>query len=726
MYCNQASGLGPGPRASEGETLKRALLILLALTAVTATADEGMWMPQQVPQIAARLEQMGLKIDPSRLSDLTGDPLGAVISLGGCTASFLSSDGLIVTNHHCAFGSLQANSTPQRDLITNGFLAHTRDEELPAAPGTKVWVTTNIEDVTARVTGNLSPKLSDADRERTIERREKELVTECEKPGGLRCRVSSFFEGSQFLRTTQLELSEVKLVYAPARAIGEFGGEVDNFEWPRHTGDWSFLRAYQNGQPYHPRHWLKLSTDGVNVGDLVIVAGYPGRTFRYKTADEVRNYQEFVYPSSIRYFTDAMNLLEDRGKAGKEVAIRNSSRIKSFANSLKNYTSVNEGFTKDHILDSRVSREAAMRKIDPTILDEIARINTQHFQTRERDAVLTWLLGSSTAGQFRDRGSILLAQAGQILRVAAERPKKDADRAAGYQQRDLDRIRQASDRAQRMFDPGTDRAVVRYFLSEAEKLPGTERIEAIDRAVTAAGGVDKLVDQLYSNTKAGDATERAKMLAESTKQLQARNDAMLEFVGSLMPLVEANEQRDLAYDGAMSRLRPRYFEVLRQVSGGDLYPDANGTLRLTFGKVEGYTPKDATFYTPQTTLSGVLQKETGAEPFASPKALLTAARDRARTTPWFDPQLHDVPVNFLSTCDTTGGNSGSPTLNAKGELVGLLFDGNYESIDADFLFTQAITRSIHVDTNYMLWVMDAVDGAHNLMQELGVASRLNH
>jgi len=713
--------------------VKKTILFLIAAVAVNAYAGEGMWMPQQVPQLAPQLRSMGLKIDPAKLADLTGDPLGAVIALPGCTAAFVSPDGLIVTNHHCAFGSIQQNSTAERDLITTGFVARTRDQELPAAPGTKVWVTTRIEDVTDRVSGNVPAKLNDADRERLLAKREKALVAECEKPGGLRCRVSSFFEGSQYLCTTQLELSDVKLVYAPARSVGEYGGEVDNFEWPRHTGDWSFFRAYQNGAPYHPRHWLKLSTDGVNPGDPIVVAGYPGRTFRYKTADEVRNYKEYVYPSSIRYYADAMKILEDAGKKNKDVAIRNSSRIKSFANSLKNYTSVNEGFTKDRILEARFAREEQMRKAiaaDPSLakdssnLDEIARLNAEHFRTRERDAILVWLLGSSTFGQFRERGSVMLAQAGQILRVAKERPKSDADRAAGYQQRDIQRIGQGSDRAQRVMDAGSDRAIVRYFLAEAAKLPQSQRIDAIDKAVAAPGGIDACLDQMYANTKIGDATERTKMLGQSTQQLQARNDAMLKFVASILPLVDANEERDLAYDGAMSRLRPGYFEALRKVSGANLYPDANSTLRLTFGTVEGYTPRDATMYTPQTTLAGVLQKETGQEPFASPKALLAAAKDPAKTSPWFDPQLGDVPVNFLSTADTTGGNSGSPTLNAKGELVGLLFDGNYESIDADFLFNPAMTRSIHVDTNYMLWVMDAVDGAQNLMRELGVTPRV--
>lgn len=705
------------------------LTVLIALPVFApAHANEGMWMPQQVPQLAGELRQLGLQVDPGKLADLTGDPLGAVVQLPGCTASFVSPDGLIVTNHHCAFGSIQHNSTPERNLIDNGFLAHTRAEELPAAPGTKVWVTTKIEDVTARVSGNLNGDraaagrpYTDAARAKEIDRREKELVAECEKPGRLRCRVSSFFEGSQYLRLTQAEISDVRLVYAPARAIGEFGGEVDNFEWPRHTGDFSFYRAYVDGQPYHPKHWLKVSTEGVDAGDLVIVAGYPGRTFRYKTADEVRNFKEFNYPTNIRYFTDVMAILEAASKNDKKVALRNTSRIKGLANSLKNYTSVNEGFTKDRILESRIAREEAMRKAiasDASLakyakrLDEIARVNAELLTTRERDLALTWLVGA--------RSSPMLMQALQIVRVATERPRKDIERLAGFQERDWSRIRQASDRAQRVIDVGSDRTAVRYMLGEASKLPQNQRIKAIDDAVAAAGGIDAFLDQLYSATKIADQAERTKMLGESAGQLSARNDSMIRFVTSLLPLLDQNEERELAAGGAMVRLRPGYFELLRKVTGGNLYPDANSTLRLTFGRVEGYTPRDATAYTPQTTLHGVVEKEKGEEPFASPKALLASASDREKAKPYVDPEIGDVPVNFLSTCDTTGGNSGSPTLNAKGELVGLLFDGNYESIDSDFLFNPAMTRSIHVDIVYALWVMDAVDGAQELLRELGV------
>ena len=670
-------------------------LAVFVLAALPVFADEGMWMPGQIPAIAPELKKLGLEIDPKRLSDLTGDPLGAVVQLPGCTAAFVSAEGLIATNHHCAFGSIQHNSTAERDLISDGFLARTREAELPAAPGTKVWVTTGIEDVTAKMAQGVAALKSDVERAKTIDRREKELVAECEKAGGVRCRVAPVFEGSQWLRLTQAELTDVRLVYAPSSKIGEFGGEIDNFEWPRHTGDFAFYRAYAAGKPYQPKHWLKFAAGDRDEGDLVIVAGYPGRTYRYKTADEVRNYEEFVYPVTVRYLTDVIRLLEEAGKDDREVQILNASRIKSLSNSLKNYASVAEGFKKDGITAARVGRE---KGLNAPALEEIRKINATSFATRERDLVLDFLAS---------RGSPMLSQAVTIVRNARERVKPDLERPTRFQDRGATALKAASDRAQRTMHAGSDRAVLQYFLNEAAKLPEAQRIPAAD------------LDKLYANTKIGDAAERAKMLGETAEQLKARGDAMLDYAFVLVPLIEQREERELAASGAMARLRPAYFEALKKATNQTLYPDANSTLRLTFGKIEGYTVKDATWYLPQTTLRGVVAKETGKEPFESPKALLAAAADPLKTKPYVDPEVKDVPVNFLSTCDTTGGNSGSPTLNAKGEFIGLLFDGNYESIDSDFLFNPADTRSIHVDSQYMLWVMDVVDGAHELMRELG-------
>jgi hypothetical protein len=712
--------------------MKKFLTVMAMLTATSAFAAEGMWMPQQIPLLGDQLKKAGLQIDPNRFADLTGDPMGAVISLGGCSASFVSPDGLAVTNHHCGFGALQFNSRPDRDLITNGFLAKTREEELPGG-GTRIFVTTGIEDVTARMTSALNAKLSDYDREQALDRASKQLVEECEKPGGVRCRVASFFEGTQYLRTTQMEIRDVRLVYAPALGIGDFGGETDNWMWPRHTGDWSYLRAYvgkdgkpadysKDNVPFHPAHYLKVATTGVQPGDMVIVAGYPGRTFRYRTAAEVTAMQDYSYPTTIRYATDLNNILREMGKTDKDVEIRNASRIKGNDNVLKNYTGTLEGFRKDNIVGMRQTRETQlasyiashpdMKQYAPA-LDQMNALQQRAAATRQRDTVFSWIF----------RSSPMLSQARTLYRMSIERPKADIDRVAGFQQRDWQRVSEATARAQRTLEPKSDRAGLKYFLNESQKLPADQRIKAIDDAIARAGSIDALLDQLYANTKVGDAGERKAMLAESTAQLSARHDAMIDLAAALSPLDLETEHTEREIAGAMSRVRPQYMQALKAMNGGVMYPDANGTLRITFGRVEGYAPRDAVYYAPLTTVGGIAQKDTGSGEFNSPKALLDAIRAK-NFGPYADPKLGEVPVNFLSTCDTTGGNSGSPTLNARGELTGLLFDGNYEALGSDFVVDPKLTRSIHVDALYMLWVMDAVDKADNLLQEMGITPKL--
>ena len=709
------------------------LWTVIMLIATSAFGAEGMWMPQQIPMVADQLKKAGLQIDANRFADLTGDPMGAVISLGGCTASFVSPDGLAVTNHHCAFGSLQFNSRPDRDLITNGFLAKAREEELPAAPGSRIWVTTGIEDVSAKMSAAVNAKMNDYDRELALDRASKQLVEECEKPGGVRCRVASFFEGAQYLRTTQMEIRDVRLVYAPALGVGNFGGETDNWMWPRHTGDWSYLRAYvgkdgkpadysKDNVPYRPAHVLKVATTGVQQGDLVIVAGYPGRTFRYRTAAEVRAMQDYSYPTTIRYATDLNNLLRELGKNDKDVEIRNASRIKGNDNTLKNYTGTLEGFRKDNIVGMRQQRETQLAayiashpemKQYAAAVDQMNALQQRVAATRQRDTVLTWIV----------RSSPMLTQARSIYKLSVERPKADIDRAPGFQQRDWQRLTDAASRAQRTIEPKSDRAGLRYFLNESQKLPSDQRLKAIDDAIARAGGIEPLLDSLYASTKLGDLNERKAMFGESTAQLTARHDAILDLVASLAPLELEMDRAEKDIAGAMTRVRPQYMQALKALNGGVMYPDANGTLRITFGRVEGYAPRDAVYYTPLTTVSGIVQKDTQSGEFNSPKALLEAIRAK-NFGPYADPKLHEVAVNFLSTCDTTGGNSGSPTLNARGELTGLLFDGNYESLGSDFVFDPKLTRSIHVDALYMLWVMDAVDNAHNLLQEMGIAPKL--
>ncbi len=715
---------------SRSAALRLALVLSFAVAA-GARSDEGMWMPRQIPELGPELKAAGMELDLARLADLTGDPMGAVVSLGGCTASFVSPEGLIVTNHHCVYGTVQFNSTPERDLITLGFLAGSRKEELPAAPGSYVYVTTGIRDVTGEVLGDPKSVASDAELARQVERRSRQLVDACEKPGGVRCNVARFYEGSLFLEITQMEIRDVRLVYAPAEGIGNFGGETDNWMWPRHTGDFGFLRAYvgpdgrpadpdRANVPYRPKHWLKVATRGVQEGDLVWIPGYPGRTFRYRTAGEVGAAREFSMPQSVALSREMIGLLEQENQRGKAVEIANYGRIRGFANSMKKYEGILLGMADGKVEAQRVRRESPLRAAaaaDATHGDPVARIaelDAAERATRERDFVLDWL----------DRASPMYSQAFKLWRLAEERPRPDLDREEGYRERDLSRFQQGMARAQRSIEAASDRAGLRVLLTRAAALPEGQRIAPIDARLAATGRatdaerVEALLDELYAATTVADLAERKKMFEETTAQLAARHDSMVAFAAQLAPLAAARRERDDAFDGAMLRVRPTYLAEIQEHSGGRHYPDANSTLRFTYGRVTGYVPRDAVSYQPRTSLAGLVAKVTGVDPFVAPETLLHAAK--SVPVAFVDPQLGSVPVDFLSTCDITGGNSGSPTLNGRGELVGLAFDGNWEGVVSDYLFDDEVVRTIHVDAVYIRWVMDEVDRAHDLLREMGL------
>ena len=712
---------------------------LLALALATgAVADDGMWMPQQIPALGDELKKLGLQIDPKQFADLTGFPMGAIVSLGGCSASFVSPEGLVATNHHCVYGALQYNSTPQNDLVRNGFLAKTRGEEIQALPDARVYVTTNIEDVTSQILAAFPANITDAERDRLITRRRRELINKCEQGGGKRCLVSSFFEGGQYLKLTQMEIRDVRLVYAPALGVGNFGDEIDNWMWPRHTGDFAFYRAYvgrdgkpadhaKENVPYRPKHWLKISTRDLDVDDLVLVAGTPGTTNRHATAAEFQNALDYELPTSVRYRTMLRDVLQERGKDNREIALRNASRIAGFENYLKKHTGTLEAFKRDQILEERQALERRdQRALDETLRksydaasEELEKIVAGQRATRERDTLFAWLYTASP----------MLTQANHLYRLSIEKTKNDLDRAEDYTERNRKRLQQSLTRNRRSIEPGSDRAGLRLFLLEATKLPANQRIPPIDAALAATGQttpeaqVDALLDRIYANTQIGNADAEAKMFEETTRQLEARNDSMIAFAASLRPFAAQLDETKAARAGAMSRLRPVMLAALRAARGGRLYPDANSTLRVGFGQVKGYRPRNAVTYAAQTDVRGVLEKETGVEPFASPARLLERA-EKKEFGPYVDEELRSLPVAFISTNVVTNGSSGSATLNAWGELCGLAFDSNWEGVGSDFFVAEEITRTIHVDSRYMLWVMDAVDDADNLLREMGIQPQL--
>ena len=722
--------------------MKRFLLVLaLALAAFPAVADEGMWMPQQIPALADRLRAAGFTGDAKSFADLTGFPMGAIVSLGGCSASFISPDGLIATNNHCVQGSLQYNSTPEKNLIVDGYLARTREEELSNGPGSRVWVTVSVKEVTDEITGKIDPKLTDRKRFDVIERRVKERTAACEKDG-LRCRVASFFEGLRYFEIAQLEISDVRLVHAPPQGIGNYGGEADNWQWPRHTGDFSFYRAYvgkdgkpapysKENVPYHPKHFLKVSPKGASPGELVFVAGYPGRTQRHETYAEVKERTEWTLPRSVRRSKEMIAILEATTKGQKELEIKAEPRMRGLLNGMKKNEGVLEGLLKGGILARKQAKQEALEAWiagDPEskrqfgdVLPALAAMQAESLKTRERDAVL--------AGMYM--GSTLLSTANQLYRLSLEAPKKDIDRDPAYQERNWSRMKEGLERMQKTYDNRLDRPMLRYSLLEAAGLPAEQRIAPVDALVGLSAGlakdevakkVDTYLDALYAGTKLPEKEFRIGLFGKPTKELVDAKDTALQLATALHPLMEANRETEKANDGKLSRLRPRYMRALLAQGGGLVAPDANSTLRVTFGRVMGVDPRDGLRYLPQTTLQGVVDKHTGEGEFNVPARELAAVKAlrAGKKTPYLDEKLGDVPVDFLSDVDTTGVNSGSAVLDSQGELVGLLFDGTLETVASDFLFDTEKTRSIQVDTRYLLWTWDAVEGAKNLLDEIGI------
>jgi len=713
---------------------------VLFATASLMTADEGMWMPQQLPALARQLKAMGFTGDTSAFADLTGQPLGAIVSLGGGSASFVSADGLIATNHHCVQGSLQYNSNPERNLMEQGFLAKTRADELWNGPGSRVFVTVSVRDVTDDIVGKLDPQLSDRARFDAVEKRVKELTAACENDG-LRCTVSSFFEGKKWFAICQMEIQDVRLVYAPAAGIGNFGGEIDNWRWPRHAGDFAFYRAYvspagksvaysKDNVPYKPKHWLRVSPQGANPGDLVFVAGYPGRTARLSPYAEVKQAVDWSLPRTVKRNTDQIALLEKLSKQDKETAIRVSTRIRGLNNSLTKSKGVLESMTKGGLLAEREAHEKSLlawidadpkRKADfGDVLPAFNALVADRTRTRDRDSLVDEISGGM--------GSVM-GSAQTLYRLSIERPKSDMDRDPAFQERNWSRMREAQDRLQRSLDVKADRVLMTYSLAEVAKLPASQRIEVLDREIGLSTGlseadsgkaIDRFLDKLLAGTQLYQKDVRLARLDLSTAELLATNDTAIKLAAALYPLMEAIREKTKERSGATYRLGPRFAEALLSQGGGLVSPDANGTLRVAFGQVMGIPASDGTLKPAQTTLQGIVEKATDASPFNAPKAELAAikALRAGNKTPYFDPKLNDVPVDFLSTVDTTGGNSGSATLNSKGELVGLLFDGTYDTVASDYLFDPVRTRSIHVDSRYMLWTLAEVDAATNLLDEL--------
>ncbi|MCP1584817.1 S46 family peptidase [Pseudoxanthomonas mexicana] len=707
---------------------------LSLLAAQIAQAGEGMWVPQQLPEIAGPLKKAGLKLSPQQISDLTGDPMGAVVALGGCTASFVSPNGLVVTNHHCAYGAIQLNSTAENNLIKNGFNAPTTADEVSAGPNARVFVLDEITDVTKDAKAAIATAGDDAlARTKALEAFEKKLIADCEAEAGFRCRLYSFSGGNTYRLFKNLEIKDVRLAYAPPGSVGKFGGDIDNWMWPRHTGDFAFYRAYvgkdgkpaafsKDNVPYRPKHWLKFADQPLGAGDFVMVAGYPGSTNRYALAAEFDNTAQWTYPTIARHYKNQIAMVEAAGKQNADIQVKYAATMAGWNNTSKNYDGQLEGFKRIDAAGQKQREEAAVLgwlkgqgvKGQPALGAHAKLLDLLEQSKATRDRDLTLALFNNTA---------MLGSATQLYRLSIEREKPNAERESGYQERDLPAIEGGLKQLERRYVAAMDRQLQEYWLNEYIKLPADQRVAAVDAWLGGndAAAVKRALDRL-AGTKLGSTEERLKWFAADRKAFEASNDPAIQYAVAVMPTLLKLEQERKTRAGENLAARPVYLQALadyKKSQGEFVYPDANLSLRITFGNVMGYAPKDGVEYTPFTTLEGVVAKETGQDPFDSPKALLDAVAAK-RYGGLEDKRIGSVPVNYLSDLDITGGNSGSPVLDAHGKLVGLAFDGNWESVSSNWVFDPKMTRMIAVDGRYLRWIMQEVYPAPQLLKEMNV------
>ncbi len=713
------------------------LLITISLLPTSVLGDEGMFLPDTLNELPIKkLQQRGLKIPITDIYNPNGPSIkDAVVIVDGGTGEFLSNEGLLLTNHHVAFDALVSASSAAKDYASNGYLAKTRAEELPAQ-GYTCQITQDLKDVTADVLKGVTDSMSPQERSMTIANNARSIQTANAKPAeGITAQVQALNEGLSYYLFTYLTFVDVRIVYAPPKNIGFYGGDPDNFEWPRHDGDFTFMRVYAgpdgkpapysvNNVPYKPKKFLSISMAGVKENDFVMVMGYPGSTRRYRESYSVAYNQDVFMPFLIDLFHEQIDGLQEAGKANRELQIKLQSRIFDISNTLKDFEGSVIAMRREGIVETKRKEEAAFtqwvnqnpdrQKKYGEVLPSLKNIYDELNRTQPRDSLIQQLNAVSDIFQI----------AGIIAAAAADKEKPQAQRNPNLAMLAV-RAKGAVPEvfADRM--PGFERRILAFLLRKAAELPPSQKIEPIEKRFGSLQGEarvraeEEFASTVLESKKLSTPESLAALFDMTPAQLREMHEPLLDFAGEISALNDQVQDRTRAFNSTVAKWRPLLVRGVSEMRGGMRYPDANRTLRFSYGEVKGYIPKDAAIYQPFTTLSGVIEKDTGREPFDAPEKLkqLYRARDFG---PYATPDGQNVPVDFLSTTDIIGGNSGSPIMNGRGEQVGIVFDGNYEGLGNDFFYNDAKGRTISVDIRYVLFIADKFGGAGYLLKELDI------
>ncbi|HEX2983754.1 MAG TPA: S46 family peptidase, partial [Ignavibacteriales bacterium] len=612
-----------------------------------------------------------------------------------------------------------------------GFLAKDNGDEIPII-GATCKITHSYEDISEQVLNSAKGITDFAERAKEIEIFINELKAkvEAEDPS-ITAEISEMFEGKTYILFKYKTIKDVRIVYAPPRSIGEFGGETDNWVWPRHTGDFSFMRAYvapdgssaeysKDNVPYTPQKYLKVNSNGVNEGDFLFILGYPGRTFRNKPSQYLVYQKEYMLPYISKWYEWQINEMEKLSENDEAKTIKFAGRIKSLANTMKNYKGKLIGLNRLNLVESNIEEENELGKF----IGSDAKLKAEYgsLLNELNGAYKTYMANAKEDLWFGQiyRSSYYVRLADGLINYGEQLKLPDAERRSAYNEKNLPKFEKTVKALYAATDLELEAAVLKKMIKDALVFNEESKIAAVDNLIKQNDGesIDQLVDEMFAASKLLDEEFFHKNLGKPLNELKDLNDPLIDFAIELKKQTDAEDHAKKELEGKIDVLSAQYIDVKRLWKNEDFIPDANSTLRLTYGYVKGYSPADAVYYAPFTTLQGVVEKSYQGGDFKAPEKLLKLY-EKKDFGKYYSQKLSGVPVAFLYNMDTTGGNSGSPILNAYGEIVGVNFDRTFDATINDYAWSEDYSRSIGVDIRYVLFVLDKYAGADYLVKELG-------
>ena len=707
-----------------------ATMILLA--GFSARADEGMWLPSLISQRIGDMQEKGFKLDAEDIYSINQASLkDAVVLFGrGCTGELISPEGLLLTNHHCGYSQIQQHSTVEHDYLKDGFWAMSREEELPNK-GLSVSFLERMEDVTDIILSGYQTEMSEEERVAIVKKNSAALIEEVTKEGnGLRATVEALYYGNQYFLFLYRQYDDVRLVGAPPSSIGKFGGDTDNWMWPRHTGDFSMFRIYadknnnpapysKDNVPYKPKKYFHISTKGVQEGDFTFIYGFPGRTQEYIHSEGVRYIEELGDPHKIHLRTLRLDIMSKYQSQSQKVRIQYSSKHANVANAWKKWQGEVKGIKKMKTVQTKQEFEAAFK---------LWAAGGEFDGVVENIEGIYKSLEPYTYATDYYNETVRAVEISGLAMSIAKLYHEDEDGSVTFNSKKAAEI--MSDFYKDYYLP-IDKECFVALMNEFNKNMSDEfQPQYFKDRLAQFGSIEAWAEHLFSESvfadqaKATALTESdktAEMTAEDMKII--RNDAATEFLNEFLKWYHAdilpvttqlNQDLQLAYRDYM---RGQMEFCRSQDVPKAFYPDANLTLRVAYGHIKGYSPADGTYYKPSSTIKGIMEKDNPEIfDYNIPQRLrdIYTVKDYGQ---WADA-TGEVPVCFIATNHTTGGNSGSPVINADGDLIGLNFDRVWEGTMSDIVFDPDICRNISLDVRYVLFIIDKVADADHLLEEM--------